>query len=94
MTNLREQGAKEIQAAIRQVLYRDWDPLGVCNAGPEDEYDAYIAPIYRLLVALPKKEEVMAELRRIENGSIGIGTSEEALATAAEKLLALDMRLE
>ena len=94
MTNLREQRAKEIQEAIRQVLYRTWDPIGVCDAGPEDEYDSYIAPIYRLLVAQPKKEEIMAALRRIEDDSIGISTSEDALAIVAGKLLTLSVRLE
>jgi hypothetical protein len=94
MTDIREQRAKEIQEAIREVLYRDWDPIGVCDAGPDDEYDSYIGPVYRLLVSQPKKEEVTAELRRIEDGPIGIGASEDALTMAAEKLLALDLRLE
>ena len=38
MSDLREKRAAEIQDAIRQVLYREWDPIGVCGAEPDDEY--------------------------------------------------------
>jgi hypothetical protein len=94
MTDIREQRAKEIQDAIREVLYRDWDPIGVCDAGPADEYDSYIAPIYRLLVSKPNKKDVAAELGKLEAGPIGVGPAkEEALLPVAEKLLAIDVRL-
>ena len=51
MEKKREQRAAEIQDLIRQVLLRDWNPIGV-NNDPElaDEYDSYIAPVYRILV--------------------------------------------
>jgi hypothetical protein len=49
MTQSKEKRAAEIQDAIRQVLYRDWDPIGVCGVAPEDEYDSYIGGVYRIL---------------------------------------------
>lgn len=43
--------AKGIQDAIRGILLRDWDPIGVADL-PEaqDEYDSYIGQIYGMLV--------------------------------------------
>ena len=44
----RKISAAEIQDSIRQILFRDWDPIGVSNDDewPDDEYDSYIAPVY------------------------------------------------
>jgi hypothetical protein len=41
--------AKAIQESIREILLRDWDPIGV-NDVPEaqDEYDSYVGGVYRL----------------------------------------------
>lgn len=48
-TESSKKGAAEIQDAIRSILYRDWDPIGVCRSGLEDEYDPYTAGVYRIL---------------------------------------------
>jgi len=41
METSREQRAAEIQDSIRQVLFRDWDPIGVSdNPKLADEYDS------------------------------------------------------
>jgi hypothetical protein len=94
MTDARDRKAKEIQDAIREVLYRDWDPLNVCDAGPKDEYDSYIGAIYRILASSPSREAVARELVRIESESMGFDqVKEEALLRVADKLLSIDIRL-
>ena len=95
MTDQRKHRSKEIQAAIREVLYRDWDPIGVAGEWPEDEYDSYIGPVYRLLVSTPSRDAVAQELKRIEAEHLGFeGTKAEDLLTVADKLLAIDLRVE
>jgi hypothetical protein len=39
---------RKVQDAIRAVLLREWDPIGVANDDdwPQDEYDAYVGEIY------------------------------------------------
>ncbi|HBR56248.1 MAG TPA: hypothetical protein DEA22_02055, partial [Blastocatellia bacterium] len=50
--------ALEIYDSIRQVLLREWDPIGVANEpGLENEYDGYIGPVYRMLALARKKKE-------------------------------------
>lgn len=64
----RESGSAE----LREILYRDWDPIGLKDLadGSEDEYDAYIGQIGRRLRAGASAEEVAALLEhfRLEMG--------------------------
>jgi hypothetical protein len=94
MSDPREERARLIQDSIREVLYRVWDPLNVCDAGPKDEYDSYIGPIYRVLVSAPSREAVARELMKIESESLGFDRAKEAdLLPVADKLLSIDVRL-
>jgi hypothetical protein len=95
MEKKREQRAAEIQDLIRQVLLRDWNPIGV-NNDPElaDEYDSYIAPVYRILVGGRSEDDLIELLYRAERDQIGMACeSPEQLRPVAQKLLALDVRL-
>lgn len=91
----REQRAADIQHSIRQVLFRDWDPIEV-NTNPElaDEYDSYLAPVYRILTGSRSEDDLMELLYRIEHDQIGTGCeSPEQLRPVARKLLTLDVEL-
>jgi hypothetical protein len=84
-----------IQDSIREVLMRNWDPIGVSEV-PEalDEYDAYISPVYRILVGTRSTDDLVECLRRIEREEIGIRPSDpEAYRKIAEKLLDLEVTL-
>jgi hypothetical protein len=94
MTDSREQRGAEIQDAIRQVLFREWDPIGV-NGNPKlsDEYDSFIAGVYRILVASRSEDDLMAYLFKAEEG-LGVQCqSPEQLRPVARSLLALDVKL-
>jgi len=85
--------AIEIQDSIRRVLFNDWDPIGV-NDNPNlvDEYDAYIAPIYRILVESRSEEELMNFLFSTERDIIGVACeSSKQLRPIAQELLMLDV---
>ena len=91
-SEMRSRGL-EIQDSIRKVLTQNWDPLGVAKECTE-EYDAYIAPVYRILVGTRSPGELVECLRRIEKDQIGTQhDNPEALATVAEKLLDLDVSI-
>ena len=91
----RGRRAAEIRDSIRHVLFENWDPIGV-NENPKlsDEYDSYVAPIYRLLTGSRSEDELVAYLRTLEqqfgmHRHVGSG-----LAMIAQELLALDVHLE
>ena len=95
METSKEQRAAEIQDSIRQVLFRDWDPIGV-NDNPKlaDEYDNYVGPVYRILAGSRSEDDLIGFLYRTEHDKIGMGCkSPDQLRPVARKLLALDMTL-
>ena len=94
MTDLRETRAAKIQDSIRQILYHDWDPIGVSGTAPKDEYDGYIAPVYRILSGSRSEQELIECLFHIERDVIGMPCeSPEQLRPVARRLLELDVRL-
>jgi hypothetical protein len=93
MTDSRDRAA-EIQDSIRQILYREWDPIGVSGTAPDDEYDSYIAPVYRILTGSRSEQVLIEFLFRTERDTIGLSCeSPEQLRPVARRLLELDVRL-
>ena len=95
MTSRQTKRAAEIQESIRQVLLIDWDPLHVDTSPDlEDEYDAYIGPIYRVLAENCSEETLIQLLYKLEKDDLGTSlTSPELLRPLARKLLMLNIKL-
>ena len=97
MTDSRDKRAAEIQDSIRQILYREWDPIGVSGSAPEDEYDSYIAPVYRILAGSRSEQELVEFLFRTARDTIGVASDTkehfELGRPVARRLLELDVRL-
>lgn len=88
----RKVSASEIQDSIRQVLCRDWDPIGVADEGLDHEYDSYLAPVYRILVGSRSEDEIVNYLYETERNTIGVWCENpEMLRPIAKKLLLLDV---
>src|SRR5688500_20383393 len=68
MADARTQRALEVMDSIRNILFQDWDPIGV-NENPSlrDEYDSCIAPVYRLLSEGASAEEIADCLFKLEH---------------------------
>lgn len=83
----------QIQNSIRQILFYDWDPIGISKDSTwDDEYDSYIAPIYRILVGTRSEDEIVKRLFQIERDSMGIAREDrETLRPVARKLLELEV---
>ena len=93
MADQRDKRAAEIQNSIRQIFLHDWNPIGF--GVPSDEYDAYIAPVYRILVG-SRSEQVLCEfLFRTARDTIGVAKDNvehfELGRPTARKLLELDV---
>jgi hypothetical protein len=67
----KERG-RRIQTAIRDVLMREWDPIGVKDEPmAADEYDMYPGDIYGLLTDNAAEAAIAAHLRKIEIERMG-----------------------
>lgn len=97
MTDSQDKKAVKIQDSIRQILYQEWDPIGVAGSAPEDEYDSYIGPVYRILSGSRSEQELVEYLFRTARDTIGVAcvTAEhmEQMRPVARRLLELDVRL-
>ena len=93
MNNSKQRGV-EIMDAIRCVLFEDWDPIGVNDDGPRDEYDAYIAGVYRMLCNGASEDLIVAHLRDLEATPMGLSRrSPDVLRPVARRLLGIKVAL-
>jgi hypothetical protein len=95
MASDKQQRARGIQEAIREILLRDWDPIGI-NDVPEanDEYDSYVGGVYRLLASQCSADQLIDHLFVIETQTMGLSVPErERLRPVANKLLGLNVSL-
>ena len=69
----RLEQARSYHAAIREVLMREWDPIGVADI-PEaaDEYDSYIGEVYGLLVRREPLRKMIDFLWWVETEHMGL----------------------
>ncbi len=85
--------AKQVQAAIRKVLWEQWDPIGV-NDEPAayGEYDSYADSIYSLLLRGVSDKEIAQYLWQIETVNMGLPpVSKEHLTAVVNALRAVDL---
>jgi hypothetical protein len=75
--------------AINQILWREWDPIG-CGV-PEDEYEGYVWPVYKLLMDGAPRANVATYLRWVADEHIGVPVPEERLNRVIDTLMALKL---
>jgi hypothetical protein len=83
----RLQQARDYHAAIREVLMREWDPIGVADI-PEaaDEYDSYIGEVYGLLVGREPLHKMVDFLWWVETQHMGLAGNRRKTEVVAERL--------
>lgn len=83
-----------IADAIRDVLNRDWDPIGMMGdpEWPRDEYDSYIGDLYRYLARGESAAFIARHLCFIEEHYMGFRHRHESTHIGvADKLLMIDI---
>jgi hypothetical protein len=80
--------AKSYQGAIREVLMREWDPIGVADVPQaQDEYDSYIHQIYGMLIRRESKYKLIDFLWWAETENMGLYGSRRRTEHVADLLL-------
>jgi hypothetical protein len=94
MTDHRDR-ARRYHHAIREILLRDWDPIGIAHI-PEaqDEYDSYIPGIYGRLIRRISEQELFDHLWQIETEHMGLFGNRGKTQQITETLLSLNTHLE
>ncbi len=95
MTSRTPNQEQRYHQAIRIALLEEWDPIGVRDF-PEakEEYDAYVGPIYKLLITRAPKHEIFDYLWWLETEHMGLTGDRQATDIFAERLLDLNRQME
>ncbi len=85
------QNPKHLFARIREVLLREWDPLGLADApGSPDDYDAVAREVHALVTDEdPTAERIAHYLEWAEDELMGLQRRPAAARAAARRILAL-----
>ncbi len=82
--------ARTLHDAIRSILMKEWDPIGVGHIPrAQDEYDSYIPTIYRLLIRREPAYEVFDYLWWAETEHMGLSGNRQHTEKVAEQLVGL-----
>lgn len=74
--------------AVQEVLFRDWDPIGVNdNELCKDEYDSYAGTICRWLREGVDEYKLASHLSELQRVSMGISSIDENVNREVAKLL-------
>jgi hypothetical protein len=86
----------ELYRAVDEILWRDWDPIGVAQFGKDarDEYYAYLPETYRLALA-GDRAGIAEYLHSVVSSRMGLSRSTVADHLAvADKILEAKVRIE
>lgn len=72
---------------IDDILWYDWDPIGINDIAPRDEYQSYVPEIFGLVKAKASKEEIANQLFKLETENMGMSGTLESCLTIADKIL-------
>jgi hypothetical protein len=86
----RLEQARNYHAAIREVLMREWDPIGVADIPQAaDEYDSYISQVHGLLIRREPLYKLVDFLWWVETEHMGLAGNRRRTEQVAERLLRL-----
>lgn len=83
--------ASRLLPAVQEILFREWDPIGVHdNELCRNEYDSYATSIVNLLVSGAYEFKLTSRLRDFQRVSMGMTVVDEELhRRVARRLLTL-----
>ena len=81
---------KKLYQEIDEILWNDWDPIGVNDIAPRDEYQSYTPIIFSLKRKGVNEEEIAKELYEIEKETIGLARNLENCRIVARKIIELN----
>jgi hypothetical protein len=71
MPEIDKHASRIWRSRLREVLNKDWDPIGGC---PQDEYDGYMGKIASMLRDNASDEEILAYFKWAEVENMGLGS--------------------
>ena len=86
---LKYEEPTHLYEAIDLILWNDWDPIGINDIAPREEYQRYTPTIFKLKTSGVDKETIAKTLHQIETISIGVLGNLEHCRQVADKIINL-----
>lgn len=72
---------------IDDILWFDWDPIGVKDLAPRDEYQSYVPEIFNLKKSGADRHEIANRLLKLETENMGMSGALENCLAIADKII-------
>lgn len=72
---------------IDDILWFEWDPIGINDIFPRDEYQGYVPEIFRLVKTKAGREEIAMQLYQFETQKMGLNGNFENCLIVADRIL-------
>jgi hypothetical protein len=72
---------------IDDILWFDWDPIGINDLAPRNKYQGYVTEIFGLVKAKADRQKIANRLHKLETENMGMGGTIENCLTIADKIL-------
>jgi len=73
---------------VKYILLHAWDPINVAGECPDDEYDAYAAPVLAMILDQKTESDIADYLFKVETERMGLRGNAQHCHAIAAKLLA------
>ncbi len=80
---------KKLYEDIDEILWNDWDPIGVNDDAPRDEYQSYTPAIFGLKIKEADIGAIAQRLYEFETDNMGLGGDIEHCREIANKIFDL-----
>jgi hypothetical protein len=77
----------ELYQKVDEILWNDWDPIGVNDVAPRDEYQGYTPTIFNLIKKDADKETIAQKLLEFEIQNMELIGDIEHCRQVADKLI-------
>ncbi|NHN25768.1 hypothetical protein FIA58_008785 [Flavobacterium jejuense] len=76
-----------IHKKIDDILWNDWDPIGINGSSPRDEYSVYVAGLFKLKKENADRMKIGKRLLELETNSMGMNGNLDNCLIVADKIL-------
>jgi hypothetical protein len=86
---LKNEEPTNLYEAIDLILWNDWDPIGINDIAPRDEYQSYTPTMFKLKTSGADRETIAKMLHQIETVTIGVLGNIDHCRQVADKIINL-----
>lgn len=72
--------------SVDRILWNNWDPIGINDSGPTDEYRGYVPAIVKLLIGNADVKEIATQLHLFVYEDMGLDSTLETNMDVAHEL--------